>query len=89
MPGYESERFVNLSQSEKCELTCSICQDIFRCPVVANCCLQTFCEECINDWLKTNKSCPYDRKELKPNQLTRPPRYALSNLISYIYNRFV
>jgi hypothetical protein len=75
MPGYELERFVDLTQIEKAELTCSICQDIFRCPVVTNCCLQTFCEDCIIGWINANNTCPFDRKKLKANHLLRPPRY--------------
>ena len=74
MPGYYADRFVDLSKSDKAELTCSICQDIFCSPVVAQCCLQTFCEGCIDDWLKTNTTCPYDRKSLSLDKLTRAPR---------------
>ncbi len=75
MPGYEIDRFVNLSPNEKVELICSICQDILRCPVVTNCCLQSFCDDCIKDWLKDNNTCPYDRKNLTTDQLSRAPRY--------------
>jgi hypothetical protein len=83
MSGYELSRFVELSQSECEEYTCSICQDIFRNPVVTNCCLQTFCEQCINEWLETNKTCPYDRKPLNRSELSSPPRSV--NLI--LHNR--
>jgi hypothetical protein len=34
MSGFELSRFVNLSQSESEDYICSICQDIFRNPVV-------------------------------------------------------
>jgi len=78
MPGYELDRFVDLTETEKTELVCSICQDIFKNPVFTSCCSQTFCEECINEWLEKNASCPYDRKELSANQLARPPRYGNS-----------
>jgi len=74
MSGYDLNRFVDLSSTDVSELTCSICQDILRYPVVANCCLQTFCKECIYEWLQTKNSCPYDRKELNESQLSRPPR---------------
>jgi hypothetical protein len=73
MSSYEL-RFVELSQSDAEEYICSICQDIFRNPVVTNCCLQTFCEQCINDWLETNNICPYDRKQLNRSQLSSAPR---------------
>jgi hypothetical protein len=75
MSGYELSRFIDLSQSDAEEYTCSICHDIFRNPVVANCCLQTFCEQCINDWLKTNNTCPYDGKQLNRSQLSRSQRF--------------
>ncbi len=74
MPGYELDRFVGLTETEKTEMICSICHDILKNPVVTNCCLQTYCEECINEWLKTNAICPNDRKQLNASQLTRPPR---------------
>jgi hypothetical protein len=79
MSGYELSRFVDLSRSDYEELTCSICQDIFRNPVVANCCLQTFCEQCINKWLETNNICPFDRKSLNKNQLSLSPRFENSD----------
>jgi hypothetical protein len=74
MSGYELHRFVDLSQSETEEYTCSICHDIFCNPVVTNCCLQTFCEQCINEWLETNSTCPYDRKPIDRSQLSNAPR---------------
>jgi hypothetical protein len=72
--GYELSRFVGLSQSDSEKYICSICQDIFRNPVVTNCCLQTFYEQCINGWLETNNTCPYDRKPLDRSQLSIPLR---------------
>ncbi|XP_054153477.1 uncharacterized protein LOC128952157 isoform X2 [Oppia nitens] len=80
MPGYDCDRFVNLSLADRAELTCSICQDIFCCPVIAQCCLQTFCEDCINNWLSTNNTCPYDRKTLTSATLSRPPRVMVNML---------
>ncbi len=83
MSGFELSRFVNLSQSESEDYICSICQDIFRDPVVTNCCLQTFCKQCINEWLETNNTCPYDRKQLKGSQLSLPPRF--QNFIQLLF----
>ncbi len=74
MVGYDKNRFVDLSQSDAEEYACSICHDIFRNPVVTNCCFQTFCDQCVNEWLKTNSNCPYDRQPLDISQLSRPPR---------------
>ncbi|CAG2168861.1 unnamed protein product, partial [Oppiella nova] len=72
--GYESDRFVGLSAAAIQELSCSICLNIFRDPVVSQCCRQTFCRDCITDWLKGNTVCPYDRKTLTVNELHKPSR---------------
>jgi hypothetical protein len=73
MTGFELNRFVGLTNNESEEYTCSICQDILRDPIVTNCCLHTFCKECMNSWLETNNTCPFDRKKLeKINYHFRP-----------------
>ncbi len=74
MSGYELSRFVELTQRKAEEYTCSICHDVFRNPIVTNCCLQLFCEQCINVWLSTNNKCPYDKRPLNRSQLSPPPR---------------
>ncbi len=81
MSGYELNRFVDLSESDAQEYTCTICQGIFRNPVVTNCCLQTFCKQCINDWLENNNTCPYDRQPLGRSQLLRASRFENTELI--------
>ncbi len=86
MSGYELSRFVDLSQSDAEEYTCSICQDIFCDPLVTNCCLQTFCGQCINEWLETNNKCPFDRKPLKRCELIRPPRSGYFNFIMLLFH---
>ncbi|CAG2106034.1 unnamed protein product [Medioppia subpectinata] len=53
---------------------------IFDCPVTTTCCLQTFCEDCINDWLQKNTTCPYDRKSLTKADLTRASRIIVNTL---------
>ncbi|CAG2168333.1 unnamed protein product [Oppiella nova] len=74
MSGYDCNRFVGLSESDKDELSCGICLNIFRDPVVAQCCRQTFCTQCIRDWLKNNNECPFDRTPLTATELHKPPR---------------
>ncbi|CAG2183010.1 unnamed protein product [Oppiella nova] len=74
MAGYERERTVDLSDLERDELSCSICQDLLNRPVVAQCCLQMFCKDCIHNWLDSSNTCPYDRKPLSVRELCRPPR---------------
>ncbi len=89
MSGYELSRFVDLNQSDAEEYTCSICQDIFCNPLVTNCCLQTFCEQCINEWLETNNTCPYDRKKLNKSQLIRPPGLGYFNYMFLTSSKYV
>ncbi len=89
MSGYELSRFVDLSKNDSEEYTCSICHDILRNPVVTNCCFQTFCEQCINEWLGTNNTCPYDRKKLNKSQLSRPPRSVNNKLVINIENQMI
>ena len=62
MPALETHRFVNLSQSEEDELSCGICFGILIDPMVTSCCRQTYCKECISEWLKSNNNCPEDRQ---------------------------
>ena len=64
MPGIDRRRVVGKDEEELDEFTCSICQDIFDEPVVTQCCRQSFCTVCINEWLEDNNTCPNDRKGL-------------------------
>ncbi|CAG2105877.1 unnamed protein product [Medioppia subpectinata] len=80
MPGYSVDRFPDLSAEDRDEYTCSICQQIFDTPVTTTCCLQTFCEDCIIKWLKTNTTCPYDRKPLTRKGLSQSPRIIVNTL---------
>ena len=43
------------------ELTCSICMKVLRQPHMINCCEQTFCKECLDEWCMKNSSCPHCR----------------------------
>jgi hypothetical protein len=78
MSGYELSRFVNLTESDSEELTVRLCQDIISKPIVNNCCLQIFCEQCINELLETNNTCPCDRKSLNRSQLSSSQRLSRS-----------
>ena len=83
MPGYEKSRIVGMLEKDLIELTCAICHEIFCEPVVTQCCRQTFCKSCIEEWLKTQNTCPNDRKFLSRDQLIQPPRLVL-NLLNNI-----
>src|SRR2546422_7082256 len=80
MPGYDVSRFVNLRKSEEELVICLICHDVLKNPVVVRCCLQTYCNDCIRIWLKTNSVCPNDRKLLTESQLTNVPRMVVNLL---------
>ncbi|CAG2109250.1 unnamed protein product [Medioppia subpectinata] len=80
MPGYVRDRFPDLSAEDREDYTCGICHEIFNTPVSTTCCRQTFCEDCITQWLQTNTICPYDRKPLTPGQVSPSPR-AMANTL--------
>ncbi|CAG2105869.1 unnamed protein product [Medioppia subpectinata] len=80
MPGYSSDRFPDLSAEDRDEYTCSICHEIFNTPVTTSCCLQTFCDDCITEWLETNNTCPYDRKRLTASELSRASRVLVNTM---------
>jgi E3 ubiquitin-protein ligase NRDP1 len=81
MPGYDRLRFVDVSNHDLEEFTCGICIEIIYKSLVTPCCRQTYCSDCISEWLTGNNTCPNDRKRLKFNDLSPPPR-ALINLLN-------
>lgn len=81
MPGYDKSRFVCLSQSEEDEFNCGICLAILKNPSVVPCCRQSYCRECIVQWLTTQQSCPNDRQFLTISQLCDPQRL-VTNLLA-------
>ncbi|CAG2110258.1 unnamed protein product, partial [Medioppia subpectinata] len=81
MPGYDKQRFVDISIEDLNEFMCGICMDVFESPVFSPCCRQTYCKDCITGWLKNQKTCPNDRKPLTVNLLSSPPR-VLTNLMN-------
>jgi len=45
-------------------LQCPICMEVFIVPTTINC-GHTFCQDCIQDWKKKHKLCPYCRTRIK------------------------
>lgn len=43
------------------QLTCSICSELFVTAVTLNC-THTFCQYCINTWIKKKRECPVCRR---------------------------
>ena len=62
MPGFERNRFIDLTEREAKHFTCSICLNIFN-NAVRNDCEHTFCKDCVQQWINGNKkTCPECRK---------------------------
>ena len=63
MPGFEVNRFIDLSKREAKLLNCVICLNIFNNPIKSEC-EHTFCKDCVEQWIDSNKTtCPECRKE--------------------------
>ena len=58
--GIPKERILNYNQILIIEdlVKCSICLEILCKPYECEVCGSLFCEDCINEWLKINVSCP-------------------------------
>ena len=41
-------------------LQCKICMNIINDPYDCLCCNQTFCKQCIINYINSNKKCPFD-----------------------------
>ena len=81
MPGYDKSRFVDIPKDDLDEFTCGICYEIFADPVFSPCCRQTYCQDCIGEWLSQHQTCPNDRQCLTRDDLNPPPR-VLVNLLN-------
>lgn len=75
--GYDLEEFVN-SVNE--ELICSVCQGVFKEPMITPC-DHTFCDECIRIAVQTIKACPMDRIRLRVCNL-KPASRTVKNIIN-------
>lgn len=80
MPSYDKSRFVG-NEEEINEFVCAICQGVLELPLCTPCCRQLYCTECIYSWFERQNTCPNDRANLNPRELTQPPRLVI-NLIS-------
>ncbi|XP_034559056.1 nuclear factor 7, brain-like [Notolabrus celidotus] len=61
------------------DLSCPVCHDIFKDPVLLSCC-HSFCKDCLQSWWreKEDKECPVCKKR-HSNEIL-PPNFALKNL---------
>ena len=58
------------------EVTCSICFDIKKDPLMCTKCQNSYCSNCINDWKKKSAHCPF-----KCNEPSYTPARLVKNLI--------
>ncbi|XP_062331444.1 RING finger protein 151 isoform X1 [Osmerus eperlanus] len=61
--GYDVDLFVEVPD---CELICTICRCVLRCPV-RMACSHVFCKSCILQWIQRQDSCPCCRKPVSPS----------------------
>lgn len=80
--GIPKERVINSENIEIIEdlIKCSICFEILCKPYECDICGSLFCEDCINEWLKVNLSCPMKCQNFKMIK-ARPGTRRLFNLI--------
>lgn len=71
MPGFDSKRFVTITDQQKEDLMCGICLGILNNPFAAKCCKQLYCKDCIHEWLTCSTTCPFDRSSLNKDDLKR------------------
>ena len=78
MPGHDKSRIVGLELDQLEEFVCGICQDVLNDPVVTQCCRQSYCRQCINEWLRRENTCPHDRSLITLDDLVEAPRFVVS-----------
>ena len=81
MSGFEVNRFVGLSERKEKHLICSIYLNVFRNAIRSDC-EHTFCKQCVEDWIKTNKDdCPECRKAFIKRERNLSTSYDENTLI--------
>lgn len=69
--GYELTRFIGEIDEE---FLCNICTMVIE-EAMQSPCDHLFCKECIETWLKTDRSCPVDRGPLDVDNLRSAARF--------------
>ena len=80
MPGHDKSKIVGMQLDQLDEFVCGICHDVLNDPVFAQCCRQSYCRQCIEEWLEGHNICPNDRKPLTIDGVSEVPRLVI-NLI--------
>ena len=78
MSGHDKSKIVGHNPDDLDEFVCGICQDVLNKPVVTQCCRQSYCRQCIEEWLKGHNTCPNDRKPLTINRVSEAPRLVIN-----------
>ena len=80
MPGIDRNRVVGVNDQDLDEFTCNLCQQIFVNPLTTQCCRQTYCKDCIHNWLSINSVCPNDRRPVRQQDLIQSPKFVVNIL---------
>ena len=86
--GITSDRIVNLDKLEVIEdlIKCPICFNYLNNPYECELCGGLFCEDCIQDWLKTKQKCPLRCSELKIKRADINSRKLLNVIVLHCQN---
>lgn len=76
-----NSQFVDISEDDLNQYICGICFYVLVNPVFTECCRQSYCSDCINQWLTQQNTCPNDRKVITFTSLIAAPRIVI-NLIN-------
>ena len=81
--GISPDRIINIEQISLIEdlLKCPICFNFLNNPYECELCGGLFCEDCIQDWLKTKEKCPMRCPELKIKRADINARKLLNKII--------
>ena len=78
MSGHDKSKIVGWNQIHLDEFVCGICNDVLNKPVVTQCCRQSYCRYCIDEWLRGHYTCPNDRMPLTINGVSEAPRLVIN-----------
>ena len=79
--GYDYDFVEDLGQ----KYTCLVCQDVFRDPMLTDCCGQHYCQSCLQQCKRS--SCPHCRKKSYRTMLDQPLQREIRELRIYCTNR--
>ena len=78
MPGHDKSRIVGLDQDQLEHFVCGICEDVLNDPIVTQCCRQSYCRQCIDEWLKDGMTCPNDSSAIAMGELREVPSFVVN-----------